>query len=55
LVLWGMFKKVAIADRLAVLVNQVYNNPENYAGPEYSIATIFLRFRSIVIFPAIPI
>jgi alginate O-acetyltransferase complex protein AlgI len=45
LVLWGMFKKVAIADRLAVLVNQVYNNPENYAGPEYSIATIFFAFQ----------
>src|SRR5690606_21813803 len=27
LVAWGLFKKVIIADRIAVIVDQVYNNP----------------------------
>ena len=32
LMAWGMFKKVVIADRVAPLVNQVYNNPREYEG-----------------------
>ena len=29
LMLWGFFKKVVIADRVAVIVNQVYGNPQD--------------------------
>lgn len=36
---WGMFKKVVIADRLAVYVNQVYNDPERYSGMPLMVAT----------------
>ena len=40
LVLWGMVKKVIIADRLAILVNTVYNNPHDYQGFELVLATL---------------
>lgn len=42
---WGMFKKVVIADRLAILVNQVYGSPLDYAGLPLIIATIFFAFQ----------
>lgn len=41
LVLWGAFKKVVIADRLAVYVNTVYNQPEHYSGSVLIVATVF--------------
>ena len=41
LMLWGMFKKVVIADRLAVYVNEVYAHPDGYAGWTIVIATLF--------------
>ena len=31
-VLWGLFKKVVIADNLASMVNTVYNHPQNQGG-----------------------
>ncbi len=45
LMLWGFFKKVVIADRLAILVNQVYNNAENYEGAPLLLATYFFAFQ----------
>jgi len=39
LILWGMFKKVVIADNLAPLVELVYQNPAN-SGPLVLLATI---------------
>lgn len=45
LMMWGFFKKVVIADRLAVLVNQVYNNAENYTGIPLLLATYFFAFQ----------
>ncbi|MCC6758542.1 MAG: MBOAT family protein [Candidatus Omnitrophica bacterium] len=45
LMLWGMFKKVVIADRLALVVNQVYADPSAYAGPSLVLATIFFAFQ----------
>lgn len=37
---WGFFKKIVIADRIAVMVNTVYNNPTNYQGLPLVIATL---------------
>ncbi|KGK81730.1 MBOAT family O-acyltransferase [Clostridium sp. HMP27] len=45
LMLWGFFQKIVIADRLAILVNTVYNNPSKYRGLEIIIATIFYAFQ----------
>jgi D-alanyl-lipoteichoic acid acyltransferase DltB (MBOAT superfamily) len=41
LMLWGFFKKIVIADCLAVIVNQVYNNPSEHFGWSIIVATIF--------------
>lgn len=40
LMLWGFFKKVAVADRLALLVAPVYANPLEHSGPVLMVATI---------------
>lgn len=45
LMAWGFFKKVVIADRLALFVNQVYNNSGDYTGLTLFIATIFFSFQ----------
>lgn len=45
LIIWGLFKKVVIADRLAIYVNQVYNNPSDYHGLPLIIATYFFAFQ----------
>jgi len=42
---WGLFKKVVVADRLAILVNNVYNSPHEYHGINFIIATIFFAFQ----------
>ena len=45
LILWGLFKKLVIADRLAIYVNTVYNNPEQHNGNTFFLATIFFAFQ----------
>lgn len=42
---WGLFKKVAIADRLAVFVDQVFNHPLDYGGPSIVVAAVFFAFQ----------
>lgn len=45
LFLWGLFKKVVIADRLAEYVNRVYAAPELYNGSTLALATYFFAFQ----------
>lgn len=45
LMLWGFFKKMVIADRLALLVNEVYNNTGEYSGVDFLIATLFFTIQ----------
>jgi alginate O-acetyltransferase complex protein AlgI len=45
LMAWGLFKKVVIADRLAVLVDTVYDHPESYNSLSLVIATVFFSFQ----------
>jgi D-alanyl-lipoteichoic acid acyltransferase DltB (MBOAT superfamily) len=42
---WGLFKKVIIADRLAIIVDTVYNNPHEHTGLTLIIASIFFSFQ----------
>ena len=41
LMLWGLFKKCVIADRLALYVSQVYDHPFQYRGLPLLVATVF--------------
>jgi len=41
----GYFKKTVVADRLAVLVNTVYNAPEYHRGLQSVVATVFFAFQ----------
>lgn len=45
LMLWGYFQKVVIADRLALFVDPVYNNPQGYYGFSLVIAILFFAFQ----------
>ncbi len=45
LMLWGFFLKLVIADRLAIFVDNVYDNYEIYGGWLLIVATIFFAFQ----------
>lgn len=45
LIAWGMFKKIVIADRLAIMANKVYNDPVSFEGISFIIATLFFAFQ----------
>ncbi|HEU0124439.1 MAG TPA: MBOAT family O-acyltransferase [Bryobacteraceae bacterium] len=42
---WGFFKKLVVADRLALYVNDVYAAPSNYNGLQLTIATLFFAYQ----------
>ena len=45
LMVWGMFKKVVIADRLSFFVDTVFNNVTGYSGNQFIVASIFFSFQ----------
>lgn len=45
IMIWGFFKKVVIADRLAVFVDKVYNNVNEFTGIPLIIATFFFAIQ----------
>lgn len=45
LILWGLFKKMVIADNLATMVNHVYNNPYDKNGLQLLLATLGFAFQ----------
>jgi D-alanyl-lipoteichoic acid acyltransferase DltB (MBOAT superfamily) len=46
LMAWGLFKKVVVADRLALLVNPIFNNPRQHPeGPLLLLATLAFTFQ----------
>ena len=44
-IIWGLFKKVVIADRLAAYTNVVYGSPEQFGGTTHLLATFFFAFQ----------
>ena len=45
LMLWGLFKKVVIADRAAVFVDTVFNSPGDFQGVSFIIAAALFSFQ----------
>lgn len=45
LMLWGFVKKLVIADRLAIYVDAVYNNPGQHNGTTLVVATFFFAIQ----------
>ena len=45
LMLWGFFKKIVIADRLALLVNAIYENPYQHHGITLCLAAVCFAFQ----------
>ncbi|MCD6062505.1 MAG: rane-bound O-acyltransferase family protein [Flavipsychrobacter sp.] len=45
LILWGLIKKVVIADRLASYVNPVFNDPHDQSAVMLGIAAVFFAFQ----------
>jgi D-alanyl-lipoteichoic acid acyltransferase DltB (MBOAT superfamily) len=40
LMAWGLFKKIVVADNLAVIVDRVYSNPRGFTGLPLMLATV---------------
>ncbi len=45
LLLWGAFKKIAIADRVRIVVNTVYDEPQAFGGAALILATFFFAIQ----------
>jgi alginate O-acetyltransferase complex protein AlgI len=45
LMLWGIFMKLVVADRLATYVDAVYNKVSQHAGPSFFLATGVFAFQ----------
>jgi D-alanyl-lipoteichoic acid acyltransferase DltB (MBOAT superfamily) len=44
-ILWGFFKKLVVADRLALYVDAVYSHPAHHVGSTLLLATLFFGFQ----------
>ena len=44
-ILWGLFKKIVVADNCALIVNQVFDNHADYSGSSLFIAAVFFAFQ----------
>src|SRR5258706_8446684 len=44
-VLWGVFKKTVIADRLGIYVDAIYKSPTAYSGLPLLLATVLFTFQ----------
>ncbi len=44
-VLWGLFKKCVIADRLGIIVDNIYNHPQQQSATALILGTVFFAFQ----------
>ena len=44
-ILWGLFKKIVIADNSAQLANEIFNNSDSYSGSTLVLGAIFFTFQ----------
>ena len=44
-ILWGLFKKIVIADNCAEYANQIFNNSADYSGSTLALGAIFFTFQ----------
>lgn len=44
-ILWGLFKKIVIADNCAQYANLIFNNSENYSGSTLVLGALFFTFQ----------
>jgi alginate O-acetyltransferase complex protein AlgI len=44
-ILWGLFKKIVIADNCAVIANTIFNNHENYSSGTLAIGAVLFAFQ----------
>lgn len=44
-ILWGLFKKVVIADNCAEFANDIFNNSTNYSGSTLVLGAVFFTFQ----------
>ncbi len=51
-IVWGFFKKLIIADRLAVIVNTAFTKPNDFSGPQLVVAVLAFSFQVYIDFSA---
>jgi alginate O-acetyltransferase complex protein AlgI len=44
-ILWGLFKKIVIADQCALYVDELFNSQDNFSGSTYVIGAILFAFQ----------
>jgi alginate O-acetyltransferase complex protein AlgI len=44
-ILWGLFKKIVIADNCATFANQIFNNSADYSGSTLVLGAVFFTFQ----------
>ncbi len=44
-ILWGLFKKVVVADNAALIANAIFNNSDDYGGSTLLLGAIFFAFQ----------
>ena len=44
-ILWGLFKKIVIADNCAYYANEIFNNSADYGGSTLVLGALFFTFQ----------